>query len=168
VIYFIQDEATLLIKIGYTAGDPEGRRCDLQTGSAGRLVLLGAMPGEQSDERLLHQRFVNYRVAGEWFRPAPCILALLLATVAPSPPQSPRPHWHCVTAEVETAEGKTERRTFRVHADEAPDDFLLASLMERREGVKNDVDSLRADLAYINARRQAAGKDVIQMSFDFT
>src|SRR5262249_52827739 len=74
--YFIQDEATKLIKIGFTAGTGEGRLGGLQTGCPGKLVLVLEVPGEKQDETAWHQRFASARERGEWFRP---VAELLLA-----------------------------------------------------------------------------------------
>lgn len=78
MIYFIQDDSTLAIKIGFTDGDPELRLKSLQTGSAGGFHLLATVPGGQADERSLHERFAAARVRGEWFQPSPELLAHIL------------------------------------------------------------------------------------------
>jgi hypothetical protein len=76
MIYFIRDEATQVIKIGYTAGDGESRLRDLQTGCPGELVVLLEIEGSKQDETAWHQRFAAARERGEWFRP---VAELLLA-----------------------------------------------------------------------------------------
>ncbi len=78
MIYFIQDSVNLAIKIGHTAASAGSRMAQLQTGNPSPLVLLGVMPGELVDERNLHVRFSAYRVAGEWFKPAPAVIRLIL------------------------------------------------------------------------------------------
>lgn len=45
MIYFLQDDSNLNIKIGHTASDPEERRKQLQTGNSAGLVLLATMEG---------------------------------------------------------------------------------------------------------------------------
>lgn len=74
-IYFILDEERDAVKIGIS-GDPMGRLASLQTGHAGRLRLVGTMPGTRHDEKRLHQRFAGVRLRGEWFRRTPEIAAL--------------------------------------------------------------------------------------------
>jgi hypothetical protein len=84
MIYFIRDEETLRIKIGFTAGDGEDRLRDLQTGCPGRLVLLFQMEGSKQEEKAWHQRFASARVRdrGEWFYPVPeLMLAIMEAKV---------------------------------------------------------------------------------------
>jgi hypothetical protein len=81
MLYFMQDSTTLHVKIGHTSGDDAlVRRKALQTGNPSELVVLGTMPGEQSDETWLHRRFAHVRVAGEWFRPVPLLLRLIIRT----------------------------------------------------------------------------------------
>lgn len=82
MIYFLQDSATLHIKIGYTANDPLARLADLQTGNPSPLILLAAVEGALADEAALHREFAAARVAGEWFNPTPALLRhiLVLAT----------------------------------------------------------------------------------------
>lgn len=74
MIYFIRDEATQHIKIGFTAGDGEKRRSDLQAACPGQLVLLLQMEGSRKHETAWHERFSSARERGEWFRPVPKLL----------------------------------------------------------------------------------------------
>jgi len=74
MIYFICDEATQHIKIGFTAGDSEDRLRDLQTGCSGQLVLLLQIAGPRQLETAWHERFAGARERGEWFRPVPELL----------------------------------------------------------------------------------------------
>lgn len=74
-VYFIQNEATLAVKIG-VAADPVSRLATLQTGSDGKLSIIGVLPGGRALERELHRRFSYARLSGEWFEPAPEILDL--------------------------------------------------------------------------------------------
>jgi len=66
-IYYVACDATLRLKIGYTAGSPEKRIKSLQTGSPGQLRLISAHPGTREDEAALHQHFAAKRLHGEWF-----------------------------------------------------------------------------------------------------
>lgn len=72
-IYFIQGEATGLIKIGYSR-NLLTRFGQLQTASADVLRLLLRSPGDQQHERELHGRFAPWRRHGEWFEPAKPLL----------------------------------------------------------------------------------------------
>lgn len=67
MIYFIQNESTKAIKIGYSV-DVQKRLSQLQTAAPDRLVLIGQIPGDISDERALHDRFREHHLRGEWFR----------------------------------------------------------------------------------------------------
>ncbi len=79
MIYFIQDDSILNIKIGHTAANDAGERLRaLQTGSPSGLVLLYSMPGGPDLEKQLHQRFAEARVQGEWFRPVPYLIRFIL------------------------------------------------------------------------------------------
>lgn len=62
------------IKIGF-AKNPARRLRALQSGSPSPLNLLAIEPGTPADERRLHRRFSRHRGYGEWFRPAPELLA---------------------------------------------------------------------------------------------
>ena len=89
MIYFIQDTAGN-IKIGH-ANDVKGRFRSLQTAHATKLHLLATIPGNVDDERKLHKRFAAHRLGGEWFRPAPELLALIgVPQQAPAAPRKPR------------------------------------------------------------------------------
>jgi excisionase family DNA binding protein len=72
LIYFIQAEEIGHIKIGFTGDEDSAERLRaLQTGSPVRLQLLGEIPGDELDERTIHQKFAAARVNGEWFRAIP-------------------------------------------------------------------------------------------------
>lgn len=84
-VYFIQDARTHAIKIGFTDGDAADRAADLQTGNPGELVVLAVVAGgTRADEAELHRRFAADRVAGEWFRPSPALLAFVIRTAKQS------------------------------------------------------------------------------------
>jgi hypothetical protein len=67
MIYFIQDTATQSIKIGLSK-KPKKRLGMLQTANPHKLLLLGTIPGTAVDEALLHSKFAEYRLHGEWFK----------------------------------------------------------------------------------------------------
>lgn len=69
MIYFIRNNTTGNIKIGWTEGCPWSRMAQMQTGSDGILEMLGWMQGSKIDERLLHFRFDSNHIQGEWFSP---------------------------------------------------------------------------------------------------
>lgn len=69
VIYFIQSEHGGHVKIG-RADDVAKRIQGLATGRPDKLILLGAVPGTQADERRLHDALVTDRDRGEWFHPS--------------------------------------------------------------------------------------------------
>jgi hypothetical protein len=77
VVYFIQAEGGGPIKIGVTTGSAETRLASLQTGSPVKLRIVTTTPGDPALERKLHHRFAAHRLHGEWFSPAPELLAFI-------------------------------------------------------------------------------------------
>ena len=72
-VYFIRAESGP-IKIGI-ALDPAERLAGLQISHFEKLSLLTTAPGGIRLETKLHHRFAHLRIRGEWFRPAPELLA---------------------------------------------------------------------------------------------
>ena len=70
-VYFIQEEETGRIKIGFSEKHPNGRLKDFQTGNSNKLNLLGYIEGTYEDESNLHREFYEERGNGEWFEPSP-------------------------------------------------------------------------------------------------
>ena len=70
-VYFIQEEGTDHIKIGFSEKHPEGRLKDFQTGNSNKLNLLGYIEGTYKDESNLHYEFSEERGSGEWFESSP-------------------------------------------------------------------------------------------------
>lgn len=68
MVYFMK--AGQRVKIGYTTGLKK-RVADLQTAIADRIIVLLTIPGDQTLERLLHEKFAKYRLQGEWFDAGP-------------------------------------------------------------------------------------------------
>jgi hypothetical protein len=66
-VYFILNKKRNAVKIGYSA-NPAKRLAALQTSNSDKLVFLGAIVGDVSLERTLHEAFRNSRLSGEWFR----------------------------------------------------------------------------------------------------
>lgn len=58
------------VKIG-KAKDPAARVAAMRTGCPMDMALLTYAPWHDSNERLLHWYLRDYRIRGEWFRPAP-------------------------------------------------------------------------------------------------
>ena len=71
-VYFIEEDWTGHIKIGFSEKDPEGRLKNFQTGNSNKLVLLGYMRGSIEDETCLHDEFEDERIrnGNEWFFPS--------------------------------------------------------------------------------------------------
>lgn len=67
MIYFIQTSDNRYIKIG-TAEDPIKRLAGIQTSMPYKIRLIGVMLGDYALERVLHDKFRNTRVRGEWFQ----------------------------------------------------------------------------------------------------
>lgn len=71
-VYLISDGTAY--KIGYSV-NPEKRVAELQTGNPRLLRLVKKMSGTEADEKALHQKFIQYNLLQEWFRPMSEILA---------------------------------------------------------------------------------------------
>lgn len=116
LVYFLQTMApSRLIKIGVSTNVP-ARVKEFQSGHPAPLVMLHTMPGTMAMERSLHVAFAHLRQVGEWFTPAPELLAFIEArkaeaqplgvgtpvhtdpVVVPPPPEEPGVH----TSEVHT------------------------------------------------------------------
>jgi hypothetical protein len=78
MIYFIQDDVSLAIKIGFTTRPPRQRLKELQESCPSGLTLLFTMPGGPFIESKLHKRFVAAYVRGEWFRPVPALIHYMI------------------------------------------------------------------------------------------
>src|SRR5262249_10864231 len=88
VIYFIQNTVSKAIKIGYSK-DPRKRLIGLQSTTPDRLELLGYIHGGLEHERCYHDKFEEYRLQREWFKPI--ILPLVLEIIAQNPLDRPPP-----------------------------------------------------------------------------
>jgi hypothetical protein len=76
-LYFIQDTESQAIKIGISV-HPEIRRKQLSAELRKNLQILFIIPsGGPEGEARLHQQFRSLRIHGEWFRPAPELLAYI-------------------------------------------------------------------------------------------
>lgn len=72
LVYFIQQDVTWVVKIGWTANERSLRErvAGLQTGSAYQLRVVHHFPGSVETEQGMHLRFAADRLMGEWFRPS--------------------------------------------------------------------------------------------------
>jgi len=75
-VYFIQAAQLGLIKIGFSSNVPK-RLLSLKTGCPDDLVILKIIPGGQEIERILHKKFADIRVKGEWFSPTKELMAFI-------------------------------------------------------------------------------------------
>ena len=66
MIYVIKCTKTKSCKIGFSS-NPESRLAQLQTGNPFSLELVAEMEGCINDEKLLHEKFKEFRLNGEWF-----------------------------------------------------------------------------------------------------
>lgn len=75
-IYVIRAGEAGAVKIGFssTAETLRTRIRTLQSGAADRLFVLGVTPGSVRQEKLSHRALAEFRMEGEWFRPAPAAL----------------------------------------------------------------------------------------------
>lgn len=87
-VYFVQHGSDGLIKIGRSE-DPATRLASMQTDSPVELRLLVAIEvPARHFETQLHRHFAAHRVHGEWFVPAPELLALISELKAAAEGQS--------------------------------------------------------------------------------
>jgi hypothetical protein len=78
MIYFVQGELTRLVKIGKSSpGNIIHRLAQMRVGSPDKLVLLGTIQGDHSEETWLHLTFAKHRVRGEWFNPDPAMMEFI-------------------------------------------------------------------------------------------
>jgi hypothetical protein len=76
VVYFLRCGKDGPIKIGWTAArNLLGRISNLQVAHHELLSLIGFTEGGQTTEREWHERFSAIKIRGEWFEPAPELLA---------------------------------------------------------------------------------------------
>lgn len=68
-IYFIGNTDEGFVKIGYSLNDTEGRLNALQSANPHELSVLAIIDkSSHQGESMLHKRFAQYRIRGEWFR----------------------------------------------------------------------------------------------------
>lgn len=68
IVYFILDEYSNSVKIGYTTLKGLKKRIEtLQIGTPNELTLLGATWGDKKIEKNIHEKFHSLHIRGEWF-----------------------------------------------------------------------------------------------------
>lgn len=65
-VYFIRNPETRSVKVGWS-DDPESRLRTLQTANEVELILEAVLPGSESTERTLHDRWASHHIRGEWY-----------------------------------------------------------------------------------------------------
>ena len=74
-VYFIKEDDTGNVKIGFSSQHPKNRLKELQTGNSSQLSLIGYVDGDQYLEKELHNIFWKDRTrdSGEWFKMSPLL-----------------------------------------------------------------------------------------------
>lgn len=136
MIYFIQEEASGAIKIGYS-GNPDRRLSILQTGHVGKLGLLAVMGGTVDDEQALHGRFSSCHLRGEWFHPSPDLTDFISALPKPEKAKSKtQEFWNGLTAaEVCRRTGFSSRMLCEIQAGKYRPSPEKAIAIQRATGV---------------------------------
>lgn len=73
-VYFLLNEESGTIKIGFSGDDLIGRISDLQVGNHADLTLLGSVEGDRDTERYYQERFRADHIRGDWFRATSALL----------------------------------------------------------------------------------------------
>lgn len=78
-LYFVQEDHSGPIKIGYTENLPAARLNQMQVGNPRRLQLIAVIKGvPREEEGRWHQEFAEVRFVGEWFHPTAGLLTAIL------------------------------------------------------------------------------------------
>jgi hypothetical protein len=75
-VYFILDELNNAVKIGTTI-DIKKRLSAIQCGQSQKLKLLKLVEGTYELELELHEKFVDFRISGEWFKAHKTLIAYI-------------------------------------------------------------------------------------------
>lgn len=119
-VYFVQAFELKLIKIGVT-NDTQRRIVSMQTLSPDRLYVMGVQlcPRRGALEEVLHRKFAEHRQHGEWFSPAPALLAYIEANTIPlADVAQARAAAHVdarIVARVQKAKGRRQGRWLRAN-----------------------------------------------------
>jgi hypothetical protein len=76
-VYFITARELGFVKIGFTAGDPTGRKGKIQVDCPCIVRVEALLEGDLATEARFHERFAAHRHIGEWFRICPEIEAVI-------------------------------------------------------------------------------------------
>lgn len=76
-IYFIQVAGGGPVKIGITRHDPRQRMVKIQSDCPWPVQLLGAIKGDIDQEAIFHRQLEEFKLQGEWFRPAEQVIAVV-------------------------------------------------------------------------------------------
>jgi hypothetical protein len=83
-LYFVQEDHSGPIKIGFTKSLPSCRLNIMQVGNPRRLQLLAVIPGcTRQDEERWHRQFAEVRLVGEWFHPTAALLQAIIESGQP-------------------------------------------------------------------------------------
>lgn len=66
MIYVIVELETANCKVGYSR-NPDKRLRELQTGNPNTLSILCTLEGDKPDERMIHDKWKDVHMKGEWF-----------------------------------------------------------------------------------------------------
>lgn len=78
-LYFVQEDLSGPIKIGFTKGMPTCRLNMMQVGNPRRLQLIAEIRNVTADEeRRWHEEFAEVRFVGEWFHPTAALLSAII------------------------------------------------------------------------------------------
>lgn len=96
-IYFVHAPACNLIKIGYSAQQPDTRFSSLKVASPVPLFRLGYMRGHVALERDLHARFQDHHSHGEWFEASPGLVSFVGENAVPWSDPGPKPRSYALS-----------------------------------------------------------------------
>lgn len=133
-VYFIRDELSGLVKIGYS-DSPALRMSKMQSDCPGKLTLLGVIDGDQRVEARCHDECRSARIRGEWFEESDAVRELIATAALPNDVRSRR----CISprsaliSRLASATGAPENTTrFWVKHGRVPGRHVLATV---RSGV---------------------------------
>jgi len=67
-VYFVKNEESGLIKIGWTGRNVFDRVEEISRASGCEILVIGAMYGSKKDEKAIHNALKSSKDASEWFR----------------------------------------------------------------------------------------------------
>lgn len=150
--YILQAGATDMVKIGWADSDVEGRRRELQCAHYEALSVIRVIECESFIERLMHRRFADRRVRGEWFRFSPEMLTVsvekIRSTWTPPTYAEPIP----LTDQIEAFLGKSGMSATAFGIQAASDPTLVHEMRKGRECKR----AIRTRIAEFIASQEAA------------